>query len=339
MWKEGKHAARLPPLNPKPRLHFEDEQDYRRSWCSLVAHYSMCHLTRPSDKMIALASLAESLRNHTGDTYLAGLWEKDLVDQLCWRFNPRTAARGTRTRNRYAPSWSWASLDGGGVSMDQAYYYSKNSGRVRLAEVLGVSIESDDPAGLHSFTTVELRMRAIAVRARITGVCDDKWAEMSREEDETIQELMGQGKYMVSVQYPGEPGAQSPSSVPDKEGFMVLPHEDGFGFRWDEYLHSGDRLEADERSRRLLKQQGPDLQLVFIARTTSWNRDHAEGLMLSRAQDHTRGEAFVRVGWFRCRGETLKRAYDRLSLALDPDSEIDLADPRLAGLVQTITVV
>jgi hypothetical protein len=67
----------------KPRLQFGDEQELRHSWCSLVENYSDCHLTQPSDKMIALAGLAGQFRDMTGDTYLAGLWKSDLHKQLC----------------------------------------------------------------------------------------------------------------------------------------------------------------------------------------------------------------------------------------------------------------
>ncbi|KAK4121769.1 hypothetical protein N657DRAFT_647247 [Parathielavia appendiculata] len=63
----------------------------------------MCALTHPSDEMVAIASLTGTLRKHTGHSYLAGLWQKDLVDQLCWHRNVYTTL--ISTRNGYAPSW------------------------------------------------------------------------------------------------------------------------------------------------------------------------------------------------------------------------------------------
>ncbi|KAK7740607.1 hypothetical protein SLS62_011079 [Diatrype stigma] len=49
--------------------------------------YSSCGLTKPSDKLIATAGVAGELRDITKDVYLAGLWEKDLVSQLCWTYD------------------------------------------------------------------------------------------------------------------------------------------------------------------------------------------------------------------------------------------------------------
>ncbi|PMD47780.1 HET-domain-containing protein, partial [Hyaloscypha variabilis F] len=106
------------PPKAKPSLYFDSVQEFRHGWCSLVETYSDCHLTRPSDKTIALAGLVSHFRDITGDTYLAGLWKTDLREQLCWRYAFYPYYSDDRQRNRsrtlsyYAPTWSWASFNG-----------------------------------------------------------------------------------------------------------------------------------------------------------------------------------------------------------------------------------
>jgi hypothetical protein len=82
-------------------------------WQSMVEAYSKCSLTRSEDKFVALSGLAKSIRDVTGDEYLAGMWRRTMAFDLPWW-------RDTESRNLYpwsttpyrAPSWSWASVDG-----------------------------------------------------------------------------------------------------------------------------------------------------------------------------------------------------------------------------------
>jgi Heterokaryon incompatibility protein (HET) len=94
-------------------------------WLSISRHYTSCDLTKPEDKLVAISAIAKKLSKVLeGDTYLAGLWKDDLVNQLLWRVSPGSPSgdpkpfRATRYR---APSWSWASGDG-------EVWYSDNRG-------------------------------------------------------------------------------------------------------------------------------------------------------------------------------------------------------------------
>ncbi|KAK3300682.1 heterokaryon incompatibility protein-domain-containing protein [Chaetomium fimeti] len=314
MWQEDSATTLLFPSNPKPRLLFESEQDCRNAWCSLVEQYSMCRLTQRSDKMIAIASLAESLRKHTGDTYLAGLWEKDLLDQLYWHQNLFTWDEAmSPTRNTHAPSWSWASLDAH-IQTDEAYH--SDPGRMHLAEVLGVSVVSDHPAGLHSFTSAELQIRAIALWATYTevdGICTGYRKD-----------------YVVSIWCPREPGSQS-------RGYY-LADDDDINFFWDEYPTPGDGLAESENRRRLQEQRSSELLLFFLSFTKSKSRswNEMEGLILSR----TRRGTFVRVGCFSCSETILDEVINKgLGRRLDLGSRINLSDPGLSSLVRSVTIL
>ena len=80
-------------------------------WLRIVTHYSLRKSSLPSDKLPALSALAVSYASIFGPGYLAGIWSRSAVQQLCWR-NPDSRLFFTRPPKYRAPSWSWAALDG-----------------------------------------------------------------------------------------------------------------------------------------------------------------------------------------------------------------------------------
>jgi len=94
----------------------------------VLEEYNGLALTFGNDRLPALSGLAARVVKETGDTYLAGLWRKDLALGLLWYSEqpspsaaeyPEARARNAvrRTPNRAtavyrAPTWSWASIDG-----------------------------------------------------------------------------------------------------------------------------------------------------------------------------------------------------------------------------------
>lgn len=80
-------------------------------WPMIVRLYSAANLTFGKDKLTALAGVARLVAEETGDEYLAGLWKAQLEEQLCWSRRKSDPA-DTRPPWR-APTWSWASIDGG----------------------------------------------------------------------------------------------------------------------------------------------------------------------------------------------------------------------------------
>jgi hypothetical protein len=78
-------------------------------WIDLVAKYSSCEFTRPSDKLLAFAGVAKLFQEVTNDTYVAGMWKSRILDLLDWYVYEPTAKLSPDYR---APSWSWASIDG-----------------------------------------------------------------------------------------------------------------------------------------------------------------------------------------------------------------------------------
>jgi Heterokaryon incompatibility protein (HET) len=79
-------------------------------WRDVVQNFSGCALTFSSDKLIAIAGLAQEAAEAMQCDYLTGLWRDDLEHQLLWRVTdarPKPKLTGCR-----GPSWSWASIDG-----------------------------------------------------------------------------------------------------------------------------------------------------------------------------------------------------------------------------------
>src|SRR5216110_1892346 len=115
-------------------------------WTRIVIAFSSGALTVRDDKLPALAGIAQRMAGLLGDQYLAGLWRRFLVDELCWSTTSQTFGaqqkqpfRPTKYR---APSWSWTSVEGR-ITPD-AYGYG-----ISLIEVLQAQVEpaSDNPFG------------------------------------------------------------------------------------------------------------------------------------------------------------------------------------------------
>lgn len=111
-----------------------------QDWIGFVESYSGRALTKDEDKLPALSGIAHQYQKVTSDQYLAGLWRKDLLRQLCWG---KAHAVGPCIRpSRYrAPTWSWASINGRATFSD----LGKGSSSKFVVEVQHVSV---DPIGL-----------------------------------------------------------------------------------------------------------------------------------------------------------------------------------------------
>ena len=99
---------------------------YYRYWSEIVDRYAERQFTNPSDRLSALSGVAEEFQRATGDTYVAGMWQSELLAALGWScisilpnvmqlVRSGTARRWLDDvkRTRYfVPSWSWASVQG-----------------------------------------------------------------------------------------------------------------------------------------------------------------------------------------------------------------------------------
>jgi len=93
-------------------------------WHKLVEEYTVRSLTRDQDKLPALSGLANLVAEKTGDGYAAGLWKRNIIQDLFWSVEivkpshkcddpehnatmpPVTKASVKRLTQYRAPSWS-----------------------------------------------------------------------------------------------------------------------------------------------------------------------------------------------------------------------------------------
>lgn len=135
-------------------------------WHGCVVTYSACQLTKHSDKLIAISSVARELAGAGTSkyTYLAGLWDVNLVFQLAWI---TVIGRKTPPRKRIgvegyvAPSWSWASIE----ALVQPCFISSPPGTIALADVLASKVELET-----DFEYGSVKAGWIRMRGRLNGV-------------------------------------------------------------------------------------------------------------------------------------------------------------------------
>lgn len=127
-------------------------------WNDLIKEYSRCDLTKPSDRMFAMAGIAKLFRHVTGDEYVAGWWKSHLLESLDWRIFELRSRQAVDYR---APSWSWASVDNpiqmAGVSPSMKL----------LVELVDVQVTAREPDAMANILDATLTLKC----SNFTVVC------------------------------------------------------------------------------------------------------------------------------------------------------------------------
>jgi hypothetical protein len=115
-----------------------------KAWMSTVFAYTQRSLSVASDKLPAIAGVAEKFHAATGEGYLAGLWEgnSSLLVGFSWR--RWIYAKSSRPPTSRAPSWSWASVEGHVAYPTDGEYWDSMT---QVAEVCRIVVQ---PAAGHS---------------------------------------------------------------------------------------------------------------------------------------------------------------------------------------------
>jgi hypothetical protein len=121
-------------------------------WWVLVDLYTKGALTKPGDKLVAIAGIAKAFSHqyNLGD-YLAGLWREEMPYNLLWHVADSEVVKGKpvgitiRQQTYRAPSWSWASVDG----CIKYTLFSRSEKGGYLAEVMNAKVTPlhKDPFG------------------------------------------------------------------------------------------------------------------------------------------------------------------------------------------------
>ncbi|KAE9378534.1 HET-domain-containing protein [Stipitochalara longipes BDJ] len=115
-----KMASRMQNYTLSSKNDFTETRrfEYFMAWADIVQQYTSCSLTYDSDKLPAIAGLAQHWQRLWGSEieYFAGIWNLDLPYPLLWKpMAPSVReVRYTWTRPEIyiAPTWSWASVKG-----------------------------------------------------------------------------------------------------------------------------------------------------------------------------------------------------------------------------------
>jgi hypothetical protein len=108
---------KVPELGSEHRLPLQVQEDDEKpkylTWYQMIRVYSNKMLTVPSDKLPALAGIAQAFEPRN-DIYIAGTWMNDWLGGLLWQpIASKSLKQPQNLDYPRAPSWSWASLDGG----------------------------------------------------------------------------------------------------------------------------------------------------------------------------------------------------------------------------------
>ncbi|KAH8762824.1 heterokaryon incompatibility protein-domain-containing protein [Hyaloscypha finlandica] len=85
----------------------EDPTRQHGRWLDILEDYTRRSLTRPVDRLPAIAGIASRANSVLKDTYRAGHFKSKLLHSLLWQCTPISASEYR------APSWSWASMEAG----------------------------------------------------------------------------------------------------------------------------------------------------------------------------------------------------------------------------------
>ncbi|KAJ8107211.1 hypothetical protein OPT61_g9022 [Boeremia exigua] len=130
--------------------------DVEVAWHNTVAEYSKLRLTYHTDKLPAIAALAQHMAKlRPTDTYVAGMWRNTLLSDLQWR-----ALKGRLSKESKLPTWSWASI--------RKVLYISTDFVLKGVEIDNLSYTSVGPAeiGCIENAILTIQGRALPIRAR-----------------------------------------------------------------------------------------------------------------------------------------------------------------------------
>ena len=128
-------------------------------WQRALSSYTHASLTKSEDKLIALGGIASELSpNFSEGYYIAGLWKEYLATELLWYVDSNTASG--RQHEYRAPSFSWASVDGGIVPGG----WQKDDILIEIQNAI-TTTETSNPFG--AVESASLRLRGVVKRATL----------------------------------------------------------------------------------------------------------------------------------------------------------------------------
>lgn len=250
---------------------------------------------------MALSGLANQLQSMVDDTYIFGLWTKDLCDQLCWNpvYLSSDFSRATN-QGRIAPTWSWANFDGP-VDFDRAYYSTYQRYYKYWTEVAEYPID----------WTKELTLRGLALKSRIL------WKDEG--------DLCGKPHYVPHLSF-------DRITTP----YILASSSTRGTVRWDENILQED-VDPEQWS-NFQKQRNSDLLFLVVRSSTCTVAEEVEGLIL-RMLPHSADDPvlYIRMGIFTVH-DMGDHAMGHVA-SWSAMREYEIEDPTVADPIQTVTII
>ncbi|RII19995.1 hypothetical protein CUC08_Gglean001394 [Alternaria sp. MG1] len=126
-----------------------------RQWQKIVSEYTQLKLTYDSDRLPAIAALANRMSRlrQADDVYIAGMWRNSILSDLLWKSEPFKWGQWGQPLEppsvRLVPSWSWASIQNAEISWSEYAFPDTTKvvsldytaiGAAHLGEVINASI-------------------------------------------------------------------------------------------------------------------------------------------------------------------------------------------------------
>jgi hypothetical protein len=165
-WRQSVHR-----IDAFKKLGWLEEADMHEFWRLTVASYTKCNLTKSTDKLMAIASIASKMRRdfriysygenpaHEEEAYYVGIWQRGFVQQLAWKVTKWRPAAEPRVYR--APSWTWASVDG--VVMPPVRIELEKDYELEVWPSNGISLQHMMP----SMTTGPVHFGSLTVQAAL----------------------------------------------------------------------------------------------------------------------------------------------------------------------------
>ena len=154
----------LEPMVPDISIGFKNlhtactsEMRLAPQWERVTRAYTRAALTKTTDKIIALAGIADEMQSVLSDKYLAGLWARNLPEQLVWQV-VGDKEKASRPPSYRAPSWSWLSID---AAVEPASTFNDSV----LVEILSANVEPVPGRESSHIKTGFIRLRGVLTNA------------------------------------------------------------------------------------------------------------------------------------------------------------------------------
>jgi hypothetical protein len=220
-WRQALHRN-----DPGKRLSWLEEADMHEFWRLTVASYTRCNLTKATDKLMGIASIASKMQkdfrirssnanqSYKEEPYYVGIWQRGFVQQLAWKVTQWRPAVEPRVYR--APSWTWASVDG--AVMPPARITQQQDYEMMVWSPNGVNLQLMEPSvstGPVYFgsLTAQVALYSMEFREPLLKKKDWEWVESDNELrdvvcrlslDQSLEDLSFKNDCTDEIQISGE---------------------------------------------------------------------------------------------------------------------------------------